>query len=87
MQYKIVFTNIALKSFRKIPEQARKQINKKLTKLSQDPFDRMNDVKKLHGVDEGYRLRSGDYRVVYTIDGKALIVTVIKIAHRKEVYK
>lgn len=87
MQYQIMFTNKALKSLRKLPEQTRKQINKKLTTLSKDPFDKKNDVKKLQGVDEGYRLRSGDYRVVYTIDGKALVVTVVRIAHRKEVYR
>ena len=58
-----------------------------MTELSESPFEGKHDVKKLQGVHGGYRLRCGDYRIVYAIDGKVLVITVIKIAHRKEVYR
>jgi mRNA interferase RelE/StbE len=44
-------------------------------------------VKKLAGMDNLYRIRSGDYRIVYTINNKALLIIVVKIGDRKEVYK
>jgi mRNA interferase RelE/StbE len=44
-------------------------------------------VKKLVGMENLYRLRVGDYRVVYTLDDTILLILVVKIAHRKDVYK
>lgn len=44
-------------------------------------------VKKLEGRGKEYRLRSGDYRIVYRIEGTRLVVEVIRIGHRREVYK
>ncbi len=48
---------------------------------------RPNGVKKLQGDDNSYRVRVGDYRVVYEVDDDVLIVTVIKIGHRGGIYK
>jgi mRNA interferase RelE/StbE len=42
---------------------------------------------KLHGADDLYRVRQGDYRIIYQILDKALVVIVVKIGHRKEVYR
>ncbi|MBT4963585.1 MAG: type II toxin-antitoxin system RelE/ParE family toxin [Francisellaceae bacterium] len=80
------FTKAALKGFKRLPAEVRVNVSKKLTELSASPFD-SRAVKKLKGLDDSYRLRCGDYRLVYTVDGRVLIITVIKIAHRKEVYK
>ncbi|WP_306296985.1 type II toxin-antitoxin system RelE/ParE family toxin [Nostoc sp. C052] len=48
---------------------------------------RPNGVKKLQADDNSYRIRVGDYRVVYEIGDDVLIVTVIKIGHRSDIYK
>lgn len=48
---------------------------------------RPNGVKKLQGDDNSYRLRVGDYRVIYEVVDNVLIVTVIKIGHRSDIYK
>lgn len=48
---------------------------------------RPNGVKKLQCDDNSYRVRVGDYRVIYELDDDVLIVTVIKIGHRSEIYK
>lgn len=56
-----------------------------LRKLQKDP--RPAQAKKLSGLDELYRIRAGDYRIVYTIRDKKLLILVVRIAHRKDVYK
>lgn len=63
-----------------------KRIRSKILSLAQDPRAPNNNVKKLAGV-EGYRLRVGDWRVVYTLEQKILTVVVVRIGHRSEVYK
>ena len=61
------------------------QIVSALRKLRKDP--RSRQAKKLSGLDELYRIRVGDYRIVYTIREKRLLILVVRIAHRKDVYK
>ncbi len=71
-----------------IRKQSRKiqiQIISALRKLQKDP--RPRQAKKLSGLDELYRIRAGDYRIVYMIREKRLLILVVRIAHRKDVYK
>ena len=56
-----------------------------LRKLAENP--RPPKSKKLKGLDELYRVRVGNYRIVYTIEDKKLIILVVRIAHRKDAYK
>jgi mRNA interferase RelE/StbE len=63
-----------------------KRIRSKLLALAQDPTAPNNHLKRLTGVD-GYRLRVGDWRVIYTLEHEALTVIVIKVGHRSEVYE
>ena len=44
-------------------------------------------AQKLKGSDNAYRIRSGDYRVIYTVLNAKLIIEIIKVSHRKDVYK
>jgi mRNA interferase RelE/StbE len=53
--------------------------------LSVDP--QSPGVRKLSGVDKTYRIRIGDYRVVYEVSDEVLLVLVIRVAHRKDVYR
>jgi mRNA interferase RelE/StbE len=66
-------------------KQDRLRIIAKIRDLSGDPRSRGSE--KLAGYDDRYRVRQGNYRIVYAIDDKAGQVTVYKIGHRKEVYR
>jgi len=82
--YKIVFAKKSLKSLNKIPEKEAKKILRVLFKLKENPFPK--GCAKLSGRDY-YRIRIGDYRAVYKVIGNELKILIIRIGHRKEVYK
>jgi len=63
----------------------RQRIVDRIQNLAQNP--RPPGVEKLSGTAEKYRIRQGDYRVVYEIDDKALTVSIVKIGHRKDIYR
>ena len=84
MPYQVVLSNIATKQLRKLPIQIAQRIQMQLFELENDP--RPVGCKKLVGV-EAWRIRIGDYRVIYEIQDNILIVSVIEIGHRKEIYK
>jgi len=83
--YKIELKREPEKFIRKQSRKIRIQLISALRKLQKDP--RPRQAKKLSGLDELYRIRVGDYRIVYTIRNKILIILVLRIAHRKDVYK
>lgn len=83
--YKLVFNRSAEKDLDKIPTAYYQIVSEHLLSLEKDPFQ--NGVKKLQGYENLYRLRVGIYRIIYSIEKKKLIVTVIKISHRNEAYK
>ncbi|MEH1854151.1 MAG: type II toxin-antitoxin system RelE/ParE family toxin [Nostoc sp.] len=85
MSYEVKFSTGAKKQFRKLPLEVQERIQTKINDLAIEP--RPNGVKKLQGDDNSYRIRVGDYRVVYELDDDVLIVTVIKVGHRSEIYK
>jgi mRNA interferase RelE/StbE len=68
----------------KLPALIHRRISRKVLLLEDNP--RPRDAKKLSGREE-YRLRAGDYRVLYTIDDKGHVVTVSAVGHRREVYR
>jgi mRNA interferase RelE/StbE len=63
----------------------RQRIIAKIQALAQDPRPRGSE--KLAGYDDRYRIRQGNYRVVYLIDDQKSVVTIFKIGHRREVYR
>ncbi len=85
MSYTINFTKKAAKSFQKIPAKFGNKIICALKELSQNPYS-FESVKKLEGQD-GYRLRVGDYRVIYDIVDEIRIIRVSKVGTRGDVYK
>lgn len=56
-----------------------------LRKLAENP--RPPKVKKLKGMDNLYRVRVGNYRIVYTVEDQKMVILVVRIAHRKDIYK
>jgi mRNA interferase RelE/StbE len=84
--YKIVYTTQAAKSLLKMPRNTAKLIREKLEQVAVDPFAAIPNAKKLQGR-PGYRLRVGDWRVIYEINSKEVVVIVLKVAPRSEVYR
>ena len=85
--YKIEIKKSAKKEFDRLPAMVRRRVIEALQFLSQNPYSELLQVKKLKGVDSVYRIRIGDYRILYEIENDRLIVIVIKIGHRSEVYR
>lgn len=84
-KYKIEFSNAAFKQLKKLPIKVRTRIQTKIDDLADNP--RPNGVVKLEDSDNGYRIRVGSYRVIYDIFDDVLLVSVVKVGHRKEVYR
>ena len=85
MRYEIIIKPTAEKSLDSIPRSTRRRIADALEGLRDDP--RPAGVVKLAGTENLWRIRIGNYRVVYGIDDDRLIVLVLRVAHRKDVYR
>lgn len=85
MSYQIEFTKNAKKQFKKLPSDVQERVAVKINELAIEP--RPNRAKKLQGNDSLYRIRVGDYRIVYEIKDNILLITVVRVKHRSEVYK
>lgn len=83
-EYKISFKESVEKDFRTIPKKDLKKILSRIKALAIDP--RPPGHEKLSG-QEKYRVRQGQYRIVYSIQDKELTVWVVKVGHRKDVYR
>ena len=83
-KYKIYIKPTAVKELQKIPKRDVKMIIEKIRGLSSNP--RPPGCEKL-SADEKYRIRQGRYRIVYSIEDDRLVVLVVKIGHRKDVYR
>jgi len=84
--YKITYTTQAAKVLLKMPRNTANLIREKLDQVAVDPFASIANAKKLQGR-AGYRLRIGDWRVIYEINKDEVVIIVMKIATRGEVYK
>jgi mRNA interferase RelE/StbE len=82
--YKIFIKKSAEKEIRKLEINVRRRVVNRIHKLATQP--RGSGTEKLSSR-EAYRVRVGVYRIVYTIQDNILIVEVIKVAHRREVYR
>ncbi|MFZ5796827.1 MAG: type II toxin-antitoxin system RelE family toxin [Desulfobulbaceae bacterium] len=83
--HKITFSKNADKALRRMPRNIAVTIGKKIKELADNPHS-MRNVKKLTN-HPGYRLRVGDWRIVYTVNDNELLIHVINIKTRGEVYK
>jgi mRNA interferase RelE/StbE len=84
MSYHVVVTPKAHRQIKALPRHEQQRVNQAVKTLRENP--RPDGVKKLHNSENLYRLRVGDYRVVHAIIDKVLIVIVVTVGHRKEVY-
>ena len=83
--YKIFVDPRAKKQLLATSAADQRRIEKKIDSLAEAP--RSPDCKKLQGTSGLYRIRAGDYRIIYQIKDRELIVLVVRVAHRREVYR
>lgn len=85
MAYTVELSNRAKRDLAALSPQVQTRIVKALRKLEANP--RPAGIEKLKGEDNAYRLRVGDYRVLYEVHDKILLVLVVRVGHRREVYR
>ena len=86
MKYAFRWRERAVRQLRAIPQTAALTILRALTPLGDDPRRPDADIKKLTGYADRYRLRVGDYRVIYEIADEQLIILAVGVGHRREAY-
>ena len=84
-RYEVVLSPKAEKQLDELPRPMQRRITEAIEGLESNP--RPHGVKKLEGAEDLWRIRVGDYRIVYTIKDDRLVVLVVKIGHRREIYR
>ena len=85
MAYRIDLTPWAQKYLRALPKRERQRIAAQIDALKADP--RPTGCRKLKGREDFYRIRVGDYRVVYQIEDEILLILIVRVGDRKEIYE
>ena len=83
--YTIQFKPFALRQLEKLPREAQRRVSAKIESLRDDPFP--VGCKKMAAVPDAWRIRAGDYRVVFQVHRGILLVVVLTVGHRKDVYR
>jgi mRNA interferase RelE/StbE len=85
VSYQIEIKPSASKELEKLPRQIIPRIITAINELGKNPYPQ--GVRKLTGFEHTYRIRVGDYRILYHIYEKRLVIEIIRIRHRKDVYR
>ena len=85
MKYRVEVKRSAAKALKKIPKPDQKRISKAIDNLSENLPN--PDATKMKGNNPFHKIRVGDYRIVYEIQNEVLLILIIKIGHRKDVYR
>ena len=84
-KYDVEISETAEKQLRKLQRDDQRRIARAILALAVEPLPRGS--RKLSGYDDVFRIRVGRYRVIYSVSGNRLIVIILKIGHRKDVYR
>ena len=85
MHYEIAYAQSALKSLRKLDRGVARRIIQAIDALAHDP--RPHGCKQVKGGDGEMRIRIGDYRVIYDISDDEVLILVLRVGHRREIYR
>lgn len=87
MKYAFRWRERAVRQLKAIPQTAALTILRAMTPLGDDPRRPDASLKKLAGYENRYRLRVGDYRVIYDVTDDELVILVVGVGHRREIYR
>ena len=85
MRYRIEVTRAAERDLRALPESVLKRVDAKILSLAGNP--RPDGVRKLAGAESLYRVRIGDYRIIYEIQDRVVLIVIVRVRHRGEAYR
>ena len=84
-RYRIVYRHSVEKDLRKIPRASLEGVIKRIQGLADDPYG-AGTIKLRGGAGSLYRIRHGDYRIIYEVNDAEVVVLVVKVGHRRDVY-
>ena len=84
-RYRVELTPAALRDLKKLDQQIQKRLSSAIDRLAENP--RLRGAKALQGDSSILRFRSGTYRILYQIDDRKLLILIIRLGHRKDVYR
>jgi len=87
VKYAFRWRERAVVQLRAIPQPAALTILQALTPLGEDPRRSDANVKELAGYEDRYRLRVGDYRIIYEVIDRQLVILIVGVGHRREIYR
>ncbi|MGB3495911.1 MAG: type II toxin-antitoxin system RelE/ParE family toxin [Elainellaceae cyanobacterium] len=85
MSYQVLIVPAAQRQLKKLPVTVQQNVVDQIERLADNP--RPANCKKLKGRDNQYRVRLGNYRIIYTVEDDVLTIRVIKVGHRRDVYE
>ena len=85
MHYRIELKPSAARQLEKLPKAVQIKIGPRIDALSENP--RPHGVEKLAGAEDYFRIRVGDYRVIYQVQDRWLLILVVRLGHRREIYR
>ena len=85
MAYRVEFTHRAGKQFSSLERSVQLRLKPQIDSLSENP--RPRGAKKLSSSENLYRIREGDYRIIYQVQDEILLILVLKVGHRKDIYR
>ena len=83
--YEIEISSSAEKQLRKLPRKEQERIVQAILPLSREPLPRGS--RKLSGYEDVFRIRIGRYRILYSVSSRKLVIIILKIGHRRDVYR
>lgn len=84
--YQLIIKRTVSKDMKKFPLDIKRKLISAIESLREQPFPQTN-LKKLQGSPNSYRLRVGDYRILYDVEEEIRIISVYKVGHRKDIYR
>jgi len=85
MAYRVELKTSAARALASLPRRDQRRIARKIDSLAEEP--RPTGARKLSAAEPIYRIRAGDYRILYQIQDDVLLVLVVRIGHRRDVYR
>ena len=85
MAYRIELSPRVQRDLKALDGSVRRRIKQRIDALAENPYP--SGIKKIEGEDDLYRLRVGDYRILYQVKGNILLILIVGIGHRREIYR